>query len=196
MRELEAAVSAYYELGGKLRAYIPVARQYEQVREAFSMGQADAAALEKAEREKEDGALAVWDAKAAYAKSLLTLDGMLGYALTASWAEGELWKSAYAESLPEGLRGDGLWGIRREGDNKMYFPIALPSTIADAVGLSYRLCYNGQVIGESADGGACLLTNVDFDPAVPYAEIMFTDGDTVLETYTVDVFAPVGGFLQ
>ncbi len=194
-KELEAALSAYYELGKELRGYIPVAREYEQTRQAFLLGQTDAATLEEVLRAKEDGELAVWAAKAAYAKSLLLLDQLLGGALTDTVTAGDVLKTAYAETIPDGMRGDGLWGIRRVGDTKLFLLMTLPHTLSDAEGVSYRLSYNGQVIGKSTDGQTCTLADVDFDPAARYAYITFSHGDAMTETYAVDVFAPVGSFI-
>ncbi len=192
-KELDAAQTAYYELGKRLRAYIPVARLYEQTHQAFLLGQADAATLEEAELAKEDGALAVWDAKAAYAKSLLTLDHALGGALTQAYTAGELLQASYTEIIPEDMRGDGLWGIRRFGDSKQFVPMALPHTLSEVEGVSYRLTYNGQVIGEAAAGQACILADAEFDPAARYAYITFSY-EGAAKTFAVDVFSPVGSF--
>lgn len=194
-KELEAAQSAYYDLGKQLRGYIPLVRQYDEAHRAYLLGQSDAAAFAEAERARDDGYLAVCVAKAAYAKSLIALDTALGGTLTNSYIAGDVLAAAYTETIPDDLRGDGLWGICRMGNIKVFRPMTLPHTVADREGMSYQLRYNGTVIGMSPDGQACSLSEIVYTPAERFAYVTFFSGEAILETYKVDVFSPVGSFI-
>ncbi len=194
-KELEAAQSAYYALGKQLRGYITIVRQYNETHRAFLLGQADASTFAEAEAARDDGHLAVCMAMAEDAKSLITLDAALGGALTNAYMAGDVLITAYTETIPDDLRGDGLWGICRMGDTKVFLPMALPHTVADRESVSYQIRYNGTEIGRSSDGQACTLSEVAYTPAEPFAYVTFSQGEKVLGSYKVDVFSPIGSFI-
>lgn len=192
--ELDAAKDAYFELGQQLHAYVAVARQYETAKRDFMLGRADSDALSAAERAADDGYLAVCTAKAAYAKSLITLDLVLGGTLIPVAAPGEVLVAAYAQTIPADLQGEGLWWIRRVGNSKVLSPVNPPFAVLNGT-LCYEIRYGGAVIGRSADGGACVLADTAYIPEEPWAEITFTlDDGTLLGQYRIDVFSPIGCF--
>ena len=192
--ELNAARDAYFELGQRLHAYVAAARQYETAKRDFMLGRADREALSAAERAADDGYLAVCTAKAAYAKSLITLDLVLGGTLIPVTAPGEVLVAAYAQTLPADPQGEGLWWIRRVGNSKVFSPVNPPFTVLNGT-LCYEIRYGGAIIGSSADGGACTLADTAYLPEEPWAEITFTlDDGTLLGQYRIDVFSPIGCF--
>lgn len=194
--EYTSAVKKYYALGESLRAYIDAAEAYSRAAEEFRMGGVSSSQLEALNTAFEDAKMDALTSKADYAKSLLELDKASGGALTRSSGTSE--GSAYAlrSSLPDELRGSGLWLTRRNGSTVNFSVQLFPFEFdAEKDTVEFDVIYNGSRLC-TASGQSAEFESPQPSDGVNRAEIVFRKNGAAAGSFLVDIYSPFGEFLE
>ena len=184
------AVQSYYTLGSALRDYVATAGDYNSAAEEARLGTVSADQLSSLKTAYEDARAEALKCKADYSKSLLRLDSACGGALTAANAASPGLFSAFRSALPEGLRGKGLWTVRRSGGEARLYIAAYPFSFdPEKDSVNFELTYSGKKLGGAFSAP---------DPVggQDKAEISFTKNGVPAGKYEIDIYSPFGGFLE
>ena len=191
---LAAAQEQYALLGEAMTLLIEAEEYRKETNRLLQMGEADAAAYKEANTAYEDAYLAAYEAKAAYAKSLIALDLAMNGALIEPMTVSSALADAYRNTMPVGLDGPGLWRINRIGGGRIFYPLRYPLTVTRQD--TYTITYRGKELGSSTVNAGMWLDETEFDPQEPFAYVTFYRNGVVLTDYALDVFSPIGTFLE
>lgn len=189
---LRSATELYFTLGTSLKDLVLAAKRLKTTEKRMERGEADETALATAQTFYDETALTVNSAKAGYAKALIELDAALGGALLGTPTIGT--KLRYAETLPESLKGEGLWQILRAEDVKTFYPFISPEAAAESD--TYVIMYDNKEIGRAKKGESCVLAEAEYVKRAAVAYVIFyLEGEEVIR-YQLDVFSPLGTFME
>ncbi len=196
--QLNTSIRLYYALGDLMREYISTSTEIKQLKEDIKLGYADSSALKEAQTACNTAYLAAYEGKAEYAKSLIALDDALGNAIISPLAmSGELSRT-YTSMLPQEISGAGLWQIRSSGNSRVFVPTISPEEIFVDKDYDYYyiITYNGKQIGRANARSGCKLSAAEYSSDAPYAVITYYLGSAEAGSYKLDVFSPVGAFVN
>lgn len=189
---LRSATELYFTLGTSVKDLVVAAKKLKTTEKRMQSGLADETALATAQTFYDETAQTVATAKAGYAKTLIELDSALGGALLGTPTIGT--KLKYVETLPDSLKGEGLWQILRAGDVKAFYPFVSPEAAAECD--TYAIVYDNKEIGRAKRGESCALAAAEYVKRAEAAYVVFyREGEEVIR-YQVDVFSPLGTFME
>ncbi len=193
-----AAVNAYYALGGAMRDYAAAALSLKTAEENVRLALGGEDEVTAAKAEKNAAYLAAVRAKAAYAKALMALDGAAGGALTGNAGADLAISGELSAAVASAERGEGLWKCVTSGGKTYFVPIALPERIA-AEDSGYDRCiitYAGRTAAQGAVGAALEADCGEFAAGETHAVATFTKKGAQPAVYEISVLAPFGGFTE
>ena len=198
--ELNGAVQAYYDLGGRLRELITAAAQEKEAGEQYLLGQLSAEGLLAVTEMREDKFLAAAEAKAELSKALLALDVSSGRGVTEDYgiSDGEV--TALKQTIG-GRRGVGLWLVKQTKSGAALCPVSyptdtLPKNENDQNRYTYSVYYNGKLIGSADCGTSCVLKSIEYKDGENTAVVGFYRNGSLTKRMTISIFTPYGEFLS
>lgn len=193
-----AAVSAYYALGGAMRDYAAAALSLKTAEDNVRLALGGEDEVTAARTEKNAAYLAAVRAKAEYAKALMALDGAVGGALTGNAGADLAISGELSAAVASAERGEGLWKCALSGGKTYFVPIALPEKIA-AKDSGYDGCvitYAGRTVAQGVIGAALEADCGEFSAGETHAQVTFTKKGAQPIVYEISVLAPFGGFTE